>query len=154
MSETLSRLIDQPLSIEELIEKYLEKFNKSTDIDSQFKGSKVLKSLLTNVSNIDLKKILTKHFDNINSRKVNQKASVNSNTQNLELKFDLKSKFSAALIIFFIENQSQRERVYDLIATAKFDGKFKEIRDLVINCLLYTSPSPRDLSTSRMPSSA
>ena len=34
------------------------------------------------------------------------------------------------------------------------------IRDLVLNdllhklCLLYTSPSPRDLSTSRMPSSA
>ena len=25
---------------------------------------------------------------------------------------------------------------------------------LVMNCLLYTSPSPRDLSTSRMPSSA
>ena len=29
------------------------------------------------------------------------------------------------------------------------------IKDLNINiCLLYTSPSPRDLSTSRMPSSA
>ena len=26
--------------------------------------------------------------------------------------------------------------------------------DLAIVCLLYTSPSPRDLSTSRMPSSA
>ena len=26
--------------------------------------------------------------------------------------------------------------------------------NLVITCLLYTSPSPRDLSTSRMPSSA
>ena len=25
---------------------------------------------------------------------------------------------------------------------------------LIITCLLYTSPSPRDLSTSRMPSSA
>ena len=25
---------------------------------------------------------------------------------------------------------------------------------LILNCLLYTSPSPRDLSTSRMPSSA
>ena len=24
----------------------------------------------------------------------------------------------------------------------------------ILNCLLYTSPSPRDLSTSRMPSSA
>ena len=28
------------------------------------------------------------------------------------------------------------------------------IAHLNINCLLYTSPSPRDLSTSRMPSSA
>ena len=26
--------------------------------------------------------------------------------------------------------------------------------DLIYSCLLYTSPSPRDLSTSRMPSSA
>ncbi len=139
LSDTLNRLIDQPLSIEELIEKYLEKFNKSKDVDSQFKGSKVLKSLLTNISNVDLKKILTKHFDNINSRKINKKPSGSSNTQNLELKFDLKSKFSAALIIFFIENQSQRERVYDLIATAKFDGKFKEIRDLVIKKTLFKS---------------
>ena len=29
-----------------------------------------------------------------------------------------------------------------------------EVSPLVKNCLLYTSPSPRDLSTSRMPSSA
>ena len=28
------------------------------------------------------------------------------------------------------------------------------LADLVMSCLLYTSPSPRDLSTSRMPSSA
>ena len=27
-------------------------------------------------------------------------------------------------------------------------------RERIRNCLLYTSPSPRDLSTSRMPSSA
>ena len=31
-------------------------------------------------------------------------------------------------------------------------GKLSTMR--VVNCLLYTSPSPRDLSTSRMPSSA
>ena len=30
----------------------------------------------------------------------------------------------------------------------------KTIRSKVLGCLLYTSPSPRDLSTSRMPSSA
>ena len=29
-----------------------------------------------------------------------------------------------------------------------------ELEDHIENCLLYTSPSPRDLSTSRMPSSA
>ena len=33
------------------------------------------------------------------------------------------------------------------------DTQFKNIADL-FTCLLYTSPSPRDLSTSRMPSSA
>ena len=31
---------------------------------------------------------------------------------------------------------------------------FKYIIDKKITCLLYTSPSPRDLSTSRMPASA
>ena len=30
----------------------------------------------------------------------------------------------------------------------------KALGEKIINCLLYTSPSPRDLSTSRMPSSA
>ena len=30
----------------------------------------------------------------------------------------------------------------------------KQLLRLINNCLLYTSPSPRDLSTSRMPSSA
>ena len=34
--------------------------------------------------------------------------------------------------------------------TATADG----VVDVLIVCLLYTSPSPRDLSTSRMPSSA
>mgnify|MGYP003329364061 CR=1 FL=1 len=33
-------------------------------------------------------------------------------------------------------------------------AKINELNYLVEGCLLYTSPSPRDLSTSRMPSSA
>ena len=33
-------------------------------------------------------------------------------------------------------------------------GKYLLWSDIPNNCLLYTSPSPRDLSTSRMPSSA
>ena len=39
----------------------------------------------------------------------------------------------------------------DLYKAAKYSIKLHE---LLKNCLLYTSPSPRDLSTSRMPSSA
>ena len=37
---------------------------------------------------------------------------------------------------------------YDVICCVEGDA------ETVIGCLLYTSPSPRDLSTSRMPSSA
>ena len=33
-------------------------------------------------------------------------------------------------------------------------GRIHAILSPILTCLLYTSPSPRDLSTSRMPSSA
>ncbi len=139
MSDKLDKLIAQPLSIEELIEKYLEKFHRSNDVDSQFKGSKVLKSLLNNISNIDLKKILTNHFNKLSINQLSKKNNSKSINQKLDLNFDLKSKFSAALILFYIENLSHRERVFDLIATAKFEGKFREIRDLIIKKTLFKS---------------
>ena len=34
------------------------------------------------------------------------------------------------------------------------DGELEELRQIVVACLLYTSPSPRDKRQSRMPSSA
>ena len=54
---------------------------------------------------------------------------------------------------------SQVRRIYKRVALSKggYTGKglFASIPYLVVEyCLLYTSPSPRDLSTSRMPSSA
>ena len=39
-------------------------------------------------------------------------------------------------------------------AKKKAEAMRKELKDWISFCLLYTSPSPRDLSTSRMPSSA
>ena len=39
-------------------------------------------------------------------------------------------------------------------APPEFDGRFGVPDGISWRCLLYTSPSPRDLSTSRMPSSA
>ena len=49
------------------------------------------------------------------------------------------------------------EELVDLIATdASASDVSDKIKDALMAkaCLLYTSPSPRDLSTSRMPSSA
>ena len=40
------------------------------------------------------------------------------------------------------------------IVAVKDDQSLQELFDTLTTCLLYTSPSPRDLSTSRMPSSA
>ena len=40
------------------------------------------------------------------------------------------------------------------LANAMSDDELSAFDERLKNCLLYTSPSPRDLSTSRMPSSA
>ena len=37
---------------------------------------------------------------------------------------------------------------------AKKSKEYSNLGNIINTCLLYTSPSPRDLSTSRMPSSA
>ena len=42
----------------------------------------------------------------------------------------------------------------DLFSTFNFRDRLNLFFNKKNNCLLYTSPSPRDLSTSRMPSSA
>ena len=42
----------------------------------------------------------------------------------------------------------------EIVFKGTSDSVYSEINPLIYICLLYTSPSPRDLSTSRMPSSA
>ena len=53
---------------------------------------------------------------------------------------DVRSILAAALSVYELQLEALRDTTPDLILTQ--------------TCLLYTSPSPRDLSTSRMPSSA
>jgi len=58
-----------------------------------------------------------------------------------------------------LERQSARPEVRAIVlkgAGRAFSAghDLKEMLDRNLDCLLYTSPSPRDLSTSRMPSSA
>ena len=55
-----------------------------------------------------------------------------------------------------IENVLEAPLLYVCVPTpSSKDGSCNtDIVESVLGCLLYTSPSPRDLSTSRMPSSA
>ena len=58
---------------------------------------------------------------------------------------------------FYVARKNSRTMTEKMVKT-KYDPvarKHVEFREAKIKyCLLYTSPSPRDLSTSRMPSSA
>ena len=62
----------------------------------------------------------------------------------------MKKLFAATLVLFTfacpIFAQEEEE--------AHSDVEFSYVDGAIEVCLLYTSPSPRDLSTSRMPSSA
>ena len=60
---------------------------------------------------------------------------VHEATRTMEIATSHIHELNARLHDLEVENQRLRDRLAD-------------------NCLLYTSPSPRDLSTSRMPSSA
>ena len=56
--------------------------------------------------------------------------------------------------ILFITGKLAERQLKRILRSMKPDFGFK-INQIGVNvCLLYTSPSPRDLSTSRMPSSA
>ena len=46
------------------------------------------------------------------------------------------------------------EAILMMMKIAIEKSNYDEVKNLSDTCLLYTSPSPRDLSTSRMPSSA
>ena len=50
--------------------------------------------------------------------------------------------------------QFRGEKWSHLVSDESYDELHGFAKKLGIPCLLYTSPSPRDLSTSRMPSSA
>ena len=54
------------------------------------------------------------------------------------------------LVDLFYINNSERKK----LTSIKLNDDGRANSPLAEGCLLYTSPSPRDLSTSRMPSSA
>ena len=66
--------------------------------------------------------------------------------------------YIGVFVIFYrfkhvIKAMSEIEMFSEIIESSEIN-KREFLMDKVKSCLLYTSPSPRDLSTSRMPSSA
>ncbi len=122
----LKDLINSPLSLERFIEKYLEKFSKSSNIEIQYKGKKFIKKLIEDIANKDLKELLKAHFKDFNFQ-----ATTPPNNTDIIIKNDLKSKFSAGIILTYIEVKEIREEVLDLLIISKFDGIFEDIRKLI-----------------------
>ena len=56
-------------------------------------------------------------------------------------------------LVYMVEN-SEVKHIVAHLAQSELTNQFDAPVTVVDRCLLYTSPSPRDLSTSRMPSSA
>ena len=52
------------------------------------------------------------------------------------------------------DHAAKKNASNEVEAFIKFVGHVERYYSEILTCLLYTSPSPRDLSTSRMPSSA
>ena len=65
----------------------------------------------------------------------------------IETKNDHKFYVSTTSIVY-----KEQRQTFEITSQMFIDDMETQLR--LYNCLLYTSPSPRDLSTSRMPSSA
>ena len=78
-------------------------------------------------------------------------ASISEKQQIFET-LDVKKRLNS--VIKIMENEASIIGVEKRIRGRVKTQMEKTQREYYLNCLLYTSPSPRDLSTSRMPSSA
>ena len=114
----------------ESIQKRLEKNNKKNIDDEQLK-------------------ILELTLNSINK---------NEDLSNLKSLFDKKQLKQSGLLSLkpkiFVCNVDEKSIQNGNAYTRDFVNKFDQENTLIISCLLYTSPSPRDRSLSRMPSSA
>ena len=82
-----------------------------------------------------------KSFEVSTKKKLNSKFN---KTESLEIFETIKKEYNSSPVTFGSSSGKKEALLELLIITAS----------QIVACLLYTSPSPRDLSTSRMPSSA
>ena len=76
-------------------------------------------------------------------------------TENQELEETSNQHYLASRLSYFLWNSPPDKALTSLANKGRLQKKLSDQIDRMINsCLLYTSPSPRDVEESRMPSSA
>ena len=138
---------------------YLKKAVKTASTDDT-KTKDIVQKLLSELekSKEDGCKELTKKFDKYDGEIVVSKERIEEIKKKLDQKTKDDIQFSYERVRKFAE--AQLKNYGQDFEVELSDGLFAGQKLIPVNtagcyvCLLYTSPSPRDLSTSRMPSSA
>jgi len=109
----------------------------------------------------DLSRIQAKGYtDNVVDLMIGKLNRLPVETQKALKEFACLGNSAEITTLSFVHGSSEEEVHSDLWEAlrlefiVRLEGSYKFVHDRVQDCLLYTSPSPRDLSTSRMPSSA
>ena len=84
---------------------------------------------------------------------INTARTLTSLALSLRKKVQIKVRQPLQKMIIPFKNQIERSRIECVVSQLKGEINIKEV-ELLDDCLLYTSPSPRDVEESRMPSSA
>eukprot|EP00831_Metopus_contortus_P027171 TRINITY_DN22926_c0_g1_i1.p2 TRINITY_DN22926_c0_g1~~TRINITY_DN22926_c0_g1_i1.p2 ORF type:complete len:197 (+),score=29.91 TRINITY_DN22926_c0_g1_i1:97-687(+) len=145
MSQYMSVFIDESREHLQLLNDSLLVLEKDTDniqiVEEIFRSAHTLKGMSATMGFTRTAE-LTHKMEDVLDQIRNSKIKVDSNM--LDLLFECLDTLNL-LIDEVIENDGE-----EITETDNLEKKL----ELLVSCLLYTSPSPRDLSTSRMPSSA
>ena len=113
---------------------------------------RIAEKLKSACQNADLPLIFKASYDKANRTSLNSYRGVGLE-EGLKILEEVRDTFELS-VTTDIHLPAQAAAVGEVCQLIQIPAFLARQTDLLIACLLYTSPSPRDLSTSRMPSSA
>ena len=90
--------------------------------------------------NIEVKTPVEARVDNVGAIYMSQNQASSTRTRHMDTRW------------FYVNDMQDQEMI--IVKFVRSEDNVSDVATKNVTCLLYTSPSPRDLSTSRMPSSA
>ena len=93
-------------------------------------------------------------IDIADGAKAGEKVAIDVTINGEHVNYDIVATHNGETILDESDNHSHTGEASHTTSALSADASDDNPIDVTVTCLLYTSPSPRDLSTSRMPSSA